>query len=323
MKRCVLVHSFCLKVLTSAVTYQPLITMLLDRPIPFRYITRTIRSELALVLVIGVVVYYLTKYFQQSIPLMSISIPVFLGTAISVLLSFKLSQAYDRWWEARKIWGSIVNDSRTLVLQLQQFCAPGNEAAISRIGLRQAAWAYALGRSLRKLDPLINLDRLVDGAELATIEQSQNVPLALLQEHNNDLRGLYMAKQVELFQQIQLNNTLSRLTDSMGMAERISNTVFPVTYRIFLHFFIYVFVICLSIALRDVETYFEIPLLLVISSTFFLLEKSATLLQDPFRNLPTDTPVTAIATTIETNIRQLLKDSGQVPAPIAQSYYIL
>ncbi|RYY55568.1 MAG: hypothetical protein EOO05_19395 [Chitinophagaceae bacterium] len=297
--------------------------MLLDRPIPFRYITRSIRSELALVLVIGVVVFYLTKYFRQSIPLMSISIPVFLGTAISVLLSFKLGQAYDRWWEARKVWGSIVNDSRTLVLQLQQFCQPGNETTIRRIGLRQAAWAYALGRSLRKLDPIVNFERLLSEDELQKLETAKHVPLALLRRHNEDLHQLHAQQQMETFHQIQVNSTVVRLTDSMGMAERINNTVFPVTYRIFLHFFIYVFVICLSIALRDVETYFEIPLLLVISSTFFLLEKSATLLQDPFRNLPTDTPVTSIANTIETNIRQLLDDEELPPAPVAQSYYIL
>lgn len=100
----------------------------------------------------------------------------------------------------------------------------------------------------------------------------------------------------------------------MGMAERIKSTIFPTTYRSFLHFIIYVFIITLSISLRDIESYFEIPLLLIISSAFFLLEKSAKHLQDPFSNLPTDTAMTAIARTIEINIKQLINEK-EIPNP--------
>ena len=109
----------------------------------------------------------------------------------------------------------------------------------------------------------------------------------------------------------------------MGKAERISNTVFPVTYRLFLHFFIYVFVITLSISLRGIESYYEVPLLLVISTAFFLLEKSARHLQDPFKRQPTDTAMTTIARTIEINIRHLLGEKN-VPEPVeAKEYYAL
>lgn len=108
----------------------------------------------------------------------------------------------------------------------------------------------------------------------------------------------------------------------MGMAERIKSTVFPITYHIFLHFFIYIFIVTLSIALRDIESYFEIPLLLVISTTFFLLEKSATHLQDPFRNRPTDTPVTSIARTIEINIKDLLKEKDIPKQHQPEKFYL-
>ncbi len=101
----------------------------------------------------------------------------------------------------------------------------------------------------------------------------------------------------------------------MGKVERINNTFFPTTYRLFLHFSIYLFVVILSIALKGVEIYFEIPLLLVISSVFFLIEKSAAHLQDPFSNRPSDTPVTSIARTIEINIKQLL-DEKEIPQPL-------
>jgi len=100
-----------------------------------------------------------------------------------------------------------------------------------------------------------------------------------------------------------------------GKVERINNTFSPTTYSLFLHFSIYLFVVILSIALKGVEIYSEIPLLLVISSVFFLIEKSAAHLQDPFSNRPSDTPVTSIARTIEINIKQLL-DEKEIPQPL-------
>ena len=77
---------------------------------------------------------------------------------------------------------------------------------------------------------------------------------------------------------------------------------------------IYVFIVTLSISLRDLESYFEIPLLLLVASFFFLLERTATYLQDPFSNKPTDTAMTAIATTIEINLKQLLNEPN-IPEP--------
>jgi putative membrane protein len=252
---------------------------------------------------------------------MPISIPAFLGTAISVILSFKLNQSYDRWWEARKIWGSIVNDSRTFVLQLQSFVA--NTQTIKSIAYRHIAWCYSLGQTLRSLDPLENLDRFMAKEDIERIKKHNNKPLAILQLNTLELVDLRTNEALHLFAHIQINNTLINFSNQMGMAERIKNTVFPVTYRYFLHMFIYLFVITLSISLRGVKSYFEIPLLLVISLAFFLLEKTATHLQDPFSNLPTDTAMTAIATTIEINIKQLL-DEKEIPAPYSpEKFFIL
>ena len=138
-----------------------------------------------------------------------------------------------------------------------------------------------------------------------------------------DLRDLNAKNQLDKFSQIQLDETIVRLCDSMGRAERIKSTVFPMTYSIFLHLIIYLFIITLSISLDDIEWFFEIPLLLAISSSFLLLEKTANHIQDPFSNKPTDTSVTAIARTIEINIKELLNDKN-IPKPIdADGYYIL
>ena len=92
------------------------------------------------------------------------------------------------------------------------------------------------------------------------------------------------------------------------------------TYRIFLHWIIYLFIVLLSLALYQVEWYVEFPLLILISSLFFLLEKTATQLQDPFENSPTDTAMTTIATNIEINIKQLLNEK-EIPEPLTSATF--
>ncbi len=296
--------------------------MLLNKKVPFKYILNKIKYDIVYVFILSLVVLYLTDKYNDFLPEMPLTIPAFIGTAISILLSFKLNQSYDRWWESRKVWGSIVNDSRSLVIQLQNFVAKGNDDTIKNMAYRQIAWCYSLGQSLRGLNSTENLADFISEKELTHLSQHKNKPLALLQLNANDLKMLKEDNQLDIYAQVQIDSTLVRLCDAQGKAERIKSTVFPVTYRMFLHFIIYLFVVTLSISLHDVAGLFEIPLLLVISSAFFLLEKSATHMQDPFENKPTDTAVTAIARTIEINIKQLLKETN-IPKPLEPKEFYL
>lgn len=296
--------------------------MLLNKRIPFSFIFNKIRMELLFVSIIGAVVYSITYFFRDRIPPMPISIPAFLGTAISVILSFKLNQSYDRWWEARKIWGTIVNESRNLVLQLQSFTGREQEETIRRITYRQIAWCFALGQSLRELEPLEKLDRFLSNEDIDRINHQRNKPLAIQQLNALEIGSLRKQHAFDSISHVQLNTTLVNLVNAQGMAERIKSTVFPATYRLFLHFFIYLFVVTLSISLSGIESYFEIPLLLVISSVFFLLERTAAHLQDPFSNKPTDTAMTSIAITIEVNLKQLIGEKD-VPQPVTPKEFYL
>lgn len=297
--------------------------MLLEKKIPARYFVQPIRIELTIIILLTVAVHYTADHFRNFLPDMPLSIPAFLGTAISILLSFKLSQSYDRWWEARKIWGAIVNDSRSLVVQLQTLVKADNVAAIKTIAYRQIAWCYALGQSLRGQDPLENTRLYLSDNERAAIGKFANKPLAILQLNAVAIRKLKDGEQIDSYSHIQLDNTLVRLCDAMGRSERINNTVFPSTYRMLLHFIIYLFVSTLAIALKDVGAIFEIPLLILISACFFLLEKTAFQLKDPFRNQPSDTSVTAITRTIEINVLQLLGETD-IPEPIvAEMFYLM
>lgn len=297
--------------------------MLLESRIPLRYSFGIITYELLVVLFVGLTTRLGASELANILPVMPLAIPAFLGTAISVLLSFKMNQSYERWWEARRIWGTILNDSRSLIIQVQSFMGTEHSKEIKQIAYRQIAWGYVLGRSLRKLDTLKNIAHLISDDELTAAAKQNNQPLFLLQTTSNNLKDLRLRKILDVHAHIHLQETIIRLTDSMGSAERISSTIFPSTYRLVLHSIIYLFVVTLAISLKDVDNRLVVPLLLLISAGFFLIEKVAYHLQDPFKNRPSDVPITEIARTAEKNIRQLLGEQTPTEEPDTRSFYIM
>jgi putative membrane protein len=292
--------------------------MIINRRIPVGFILNNIKISAITILIILFTVWALNFFFI--FPEIPVSIPAFLGTSIALVLGFKLSQSYDRWWEARKIWGAIVNDSRSLVLQVKHFAA--DEKILKDVALRQIAWCYCLGQSLRKLNPHEHLENYISSEELEAIKKHKNVPLAILDLHSRDAKTLFSSKKVDSYQYMQVDQTIVRLTESMGKAERIKNTVFPTTYRLFLHFFIFLFIFLLAISLISRGGGSQIPILFFISLPFILLEMTATLLQDPFENKPTDVSVTALARTIEINLKQLIGMTDIPEALPSKSYYV-
>ena len=303
--------------------------MLLDTKIPIGYIVKHIRADVVRVLLISIFFHLLKLALGTYLPLIPLQLPTILGSLISLLLAFKTSQSYDRWWETRKIWGTIVNDSRTLVLQVRTFLPDdyrqrtGPDAPLPVLAYRQMAWCYCLGQALRGLDSAAGLAAYLSAAEQAALAPQAHKPLALLAGHADQLRALYQQGALNAYQQVQLDATLARLTDAMGQAERIKTTVFPVSYRLLVYSFIYLFLGTLSLGLVKAIGLWEVPVLLTISSSFFLLERTARYLQDPFSNKPTDTPVTAIARSVESSLRQLLGEAEKPLVLPAQTFYLL
>jgi ion channel-forming bestrophin family protein len=304
--------------------------MLLKENIPFKYVFGKIRIEIMLVTIYTLtinILYYQYDFTNLVIPL---SVPMVLGTVLSLLLAFRSNQAYDRWWEARTIWGAIVNDSRSLtrqVLSLMDATYQSEDltAFQERFVKRQAAWCHSLGQALRKTDPLKGVDRLLSRRELSYVMKYDNVPAALLLLHGKDLKYALDQGWINQYQQVALDQTLSRLCDAMGKCERIKNTVFPATYSLYTHFTLIFFILLLPFALIDVLGFMEIPLVVAIAASFLLIEKMAINLQDPFENKPTDTPVTTIARNIEKDLRQMLHEQYSAPEePVkTPAYYVL
>ncbi len=302
--------------------------MLLKGKIPVTYILHKIKYEALAISVYTTLIWVFSEELNVhhiSIPL---GVPTILGTVISLLLAFRSNQSYDRWWEARVIWGSIVNDSRTFARQVLSFMQmPYSDGKISefqkKIIDRQIAWNYSLSQSLRGLDALDGLDRLLSKKEMNYASANDSIPYALISLHANDIKMAMDEGWINEFQQVELDRTLTRLCDSMGRCERIKNTVFPTTYSTYIHFSLYFFILLLPFGVIEYVGIIEIPLVTILASFFLLIERMAVHLQDPFENKPTDTPMFAIARNIERNLKQIMQGQ-EVPEPVrANSYYIL
>lgn len=314
--------------------------MLLKKRIPMRYVLGKIKVELGLVMAYTILFEIFHHYFINISVDIPIAIPTMVGTIISLLLAFKSNQAYDRWWEARIIWGSIVNESRTLIRQVltfykdPDFSVEANDFK-ENFTKRQIAWCYSLGQALRNKDAIKPIKNFITEEELNFVKNHQNIPNAILLLHARDLRNARKDKRFNTYQQVEIDNTLTRLCDAMGKCERIKNTIFPTTYSMYIRMTLCLFIVLLPFGLIDLLSWFAIPLITIIGGTFFLIERMAIHLQDPFENRPTDTPVTAISNAIEKNLMQMLnefqvefdiiKEFDLKPEPAKQSneYFVL
>ena len=283
--------------------------MLLKKNIPFKYVFGKIKYEIIAITIYALMIAII--YNQHSVRItIPLAVPAILGTVISLLLGFRSNQAYDRWWEARHIWGAVVNDSRTLARQIMSFTHHGYDgkevsAFRERVIRRQIAWAYSLGRHLRNENPLSGLEKYISKNELEYITAIDNTPSALSDQMGEDLHLALEKGWINSYQQVELDRTISRLCESQGKCERIKNTVFPSTYSLYIHLSLMLFIGLLPFGIIEYFGFIEIPLVVAISACFLLIEKMAIHLQDPFENKPTDTPVTSIASSIEKNLMQL------------------
>ncbi|MDF2382571.1 hypothetical protein JMG10_13900 [Nostoc ellipsosporum NOK] len=295
--------------------------MLVTKRISIFYFLKLIVWDAAAILFYAIMVGILDHMSFLS----SISIPLALsalvGTLLSLLLAFRTSQSYERWWEARVVWGAIVNDSRTLIRQLQHFL-PADEnkkEILQSFAERQAMWCYALANSLRRLEMT---DRVKEYCAKHGI-RGENIPNLLLTRHTEELSLITAKYNLDPNKQVQLDSTIQRLTDAMGRCERIKNTVFPRSYSLMVHFLIYVLMTILPFGLDDKNVLVEGVLVTLIPVLFIAIEQTSILMQDPFENKPTDTPMTTLSDTIE---RNLLEMTGQeVPPKIVAggSYYVM
>jgi putative membrane protein len=214
-----------------------------------------------------------------------------LGMVISLLLVFRTNTAYDRWWEGRKLWGSLVNSSRNLTIKLSAMLK--EEQDRKHVALLIALYPEVLKLHLRdQKHP--NLD--------ATIHQPNEVARQLYA----DVYELYEQQKITADDLIVLNNELNTTTDVCGACERIRKTPIPYSYSMFLKKFIFVYVMTMPFGYIKEFGYVVIPVVMFVFYVLVSLEVIAEEIEDPFGEDLNDLPTDDIAAIIRSNVMEIM-----------------
>ncbi len=259
-------------------------------------------------------------YWMPHIPVLPVTI---LGGALAIFLGFRNNSAYDRWWEARKIWGAIVNNSRTLTMYLHSFASETHsdgkqsEEEIAEwrksIVYRHIGWLYTLAGQLRGKDYSEYSDKYISEKDKNTIENKANQATQLLNLQGLELREGFDKKYIDTFRHVELSTVIRSFYDDQGKSERINNTIFPYYYNYFTRIFLWIFIFLLPVSLVDEMGVLTIPMSIAISFVFFILEKSGSVTEDPFMARAADTPLLTISRTIEIDMLEVLGETDVPP----------
>ena len=264
-------------------------------------------KEVIFVTLYSVLVYILYEYYGHHHITISFSISAVMGTAIAILLGFRTSAAYERWWEARKIWGGIVNDSRTLIRQANGFIDSGEQKVedVRKMAKYQIAFNYALSTSLRKLPLSREVEKNLSEVDYSTIHNQLNIPNAILKLMEDNLATIFKKGNINAYHFGIMDQTLKDICDHMGKCERIKSTVFPVHYGFFIRLSIIIFALLLPLEIVEFLGVLTIPVTFVTIIFISVIESIANYLQDPFENRAADIGMTTISRTIEINLLQM------------------
>ena len=251
------------------------------------------------------------------------SIAVF-GTVMSLFLAFKTNESYNRWWEARILWGSMVNYSRSFARQVinlinvEVAVAVKSKEELSAIHkqlvYRHIGYINAVRLSLRKQSSWEELEPFLNEKERLEVTNQANVATQIIHRQAQQLKAVFQSNNND-FRYMQLDSSLNEFYNIQGGCERIKNTVFPRIYSHLTTVFTWLFAFSLIFSLVDEFNWQILAMRILVAYVFLTLEKISRSLKDPFENLISDTPMTAICRTIEIDLREMLGEQA-TPPPI-------
>ena len=223
-----------------------------------------------------------------------------LGFVISLLLVFRTNTAYDRWWEGRKLWGALVNNSRNLALKLHAVLKEEKDKAFFRKMI--PSYASILNKHLKDEETGKQLSDEITFTEDHHTHRPNQVAKMMFMKINN----LYENQKISGDQLIILNSELQSFTDICGACERIKNTPIPYSYSVFLKKFIFFYVMTLPFGYVFNLGYFVIPVVVFIFYVLASLELIAEEIEEPFGNDDNDLPTRKIAENIKKHVEELI-----------------
>lgn len=249
-----------------------------------------------------------------------------LATVVGIFLVFRFNEAYQRWWEARILWGALVNESRAFARQVITLLDPDRVPALGSVTdaaryqrelvYRHLAYCNALRLNLRRQDSWNELASFLAPEELESLKAYANKPTQLNFAQGRRLVRLIGGDTTQQLLLLQLDSTLNRILQIQGGCERIKNTAFPDEVRFVSRALVWLGAVAVPIAFLSSDSEvsaLEVLATIVIVLSFMVVEQLGAALKNPFENRDNDTPMTALCRTIEIDLRQQLGETDPPP----------
>lgn len=308
--------------------------MILKRNFDLRKVFWNIRFETLTTLLVTVAIYVLHQLKIIDIVL-PFSIAGILGSALAIFIAFRNQSSYARWWEARTIWGGIINNSRIFARQI--IANVDNAVTIGKVSQtdadtykkemidRQIAFAHSLRLHLRKQDSVEEFQHLLQQSEFDTIKQKQNRPNYMLHTQGLRIKQAMQKEMLGAFDNISMEPNLATFSNWQGACERIKNTPLPMNYQYFTKLFLYVFIFVMPVCLIGDFTKMNmglmvIPVSFIISFVFSVMNKVGEINEDPFENNISDVPMTSLCNTLERDLKEMLGEALPEKATAQNGY---
>lgn len=238
------------------------------------------------------------------------------GLTLAIFLGFRNSVAYERWWEARKLWGELLIVIRNLTRQTLSL--PDGLPAVRQRELAHGliAYAHALRHMLRQSDPKEDLQPWLPAATATRIMQAENPPSVLLGDLSQAYAQLRREGRLDSILLADIDAQITRLSYIGGGCERIRSTPIPFAYILLLHRTVYIYCLLLPFCLAGSIGWVTPFMVGVLSYTFFGLDALGEQIEEPFDRQPNNLPLDALCRGIEINVGELLGDKN-LPPPLA------
>jgi putative membrane protein len=215
---------------------------------------------------------------------------------------FRTNTAYDRWWEGRRKWGELVNDSRNFAVKLSGILQDKSEKDFFK---RQIVnYAVATKEHLRSGVKFEALD--IDLEEEERLKKSSHVPISIVQSMYARLHVLATQKKITSEEFLALDKNLNNFIDVVGACERIKNTPIPFSYSLFIKKFIFIYVTTLPLAFVNQFGYFSSLIATFVFYVLVSMEVLAEEIEDPFGEDDNDLPTDTICERIKQNVEEVL-----------------
>ncbi len=256
----------------------------------------------------GVVVLAHGQLFHWKVTLTSSPFSL-MGVALAIFLGFRINASYDRYWEARKLWGRLLIESRNLTRQALTLTTAGE--GVREFAQTQIAFVRTLRNQLRGLPLAQGLDGLIPPERIERLAAARFAPSLVLLWLAEWVRDRRERGEIEPILAQRMETPLGGFSDVLGGCERIASTPLPFTYSVILHRTVYLYCMMLPFGLVDSIGLMTPVVVAFVSYTFFALEALSDEIEEPFGNMPNDLALDAMTAGIEASLREML---GEVPA---------